>query len=68
MPENPDKYVLDCPECGSHTFTIRGPTIEDAFVHCAECGAEVGQLDEFMMIVETRVERQEQERRKRRSH
>ena len=63
-----DKYVLRCPECGSRTFEIQGPTTENAFVHCAECGAEVGQLNEVMAVIETRIERQELERRKRRSH
>ena len=68
MPPEEDKYVLDCPECGSHTFTMHGTTMEDAVVYCSECGAEAGQLDEFMMIIKTRVDRQIQERRKRRFH
>ena len=66
MPPEEDKYVLNCPECGSRTFTIHGPSTKDAFVHCAKCEAEVGQLDEFMMIIETRKETPE--RRKRRCH
>ena len=68
MTPDEDKYVLICPECGSHAFEIRDASTEDAFVHCVECGAEVGQLDEFMMVIETRVDRQQQERRKHRSH
>ena len=63
MPSDEDKYVLTCPECGSHAFEIQGLRTTEAFVHCAECWAEVGELDEFMMIIETRPETQERQKR-----
>lgn len=62
------KHVLRCPECGSRTFEIHGPTNENASVRCAECAAELGQLDAVLALIETRIERQELERRRRRSH
>ena len=56
MPPNEDKYVFNCPECGSRAFEVHGiSTAEGAYVYCAKCRAEVGQLDEFMMIIETRT-------------
>ena len=67
MPGSEDKFVFTCPECGSRAFEIHDlRTTEGAFVSCAECWAEVGQLDEFMMIIETPTEVLEQ--RKRRSN
>ncbi|HEX2135311.1 MAG TPA: hypothetical protein VHG30_05295 [Microvirga sp.] len=62
------KHVLRCPECGSRTFEIHGPTNENASVRCAECAAELGQLDAVLALIETRIESQELERRRRRSH
>jgi hypothetical protein len=62
------KHVLRCPECGSRTFEIHGPTNDNASVRCAECAAELGQLDAVLALIETRIESQELERRRRRSH
>ncbi len=55
MDPSEDEYLLDCPNCGSHSFAVHDTRTEAAFVYCAACGAEVGQLDEFMMIVRTRL-------------
>ena len=68
MPSEEEKYVLICPECGSRTFEIYDTKAVVAMVHCAECRAEVGHLDEIMAGIEARMERQEQERRKRGFH
>ena len=66
MQKRGETYILQCPACGSRTFEIHGPTTESEVVFCAECGAEVGELDEVMAVIESRV--QDQERRKRQIH
>jgi hypothetical protein len=52
MRRGKDKYVLQCPECGSRVFEIHGPTMKKAVVQCASCDAEIGPLNEFMASVE----------------
>ena len=68
MQSEEEKYVLVCPECGSRTFEVHDPQAVDATVHCAECRAEVGRLDEVMATIEARIERREQKQRRRGFH
>jgi DNA-directed RNA polymerase subunit RPC12/RpoP len=63
-----DEYVLECPLCGSHSFAVNDTTTEDTFVYCADCGAEVGQLDDFINVVKTRLSNRQRERRKQQAH
>ena len=68
MHRDKDKYVLQCPECGSRVFEIHSPARKNAVVQCASCDATIGPLNEFMASVEARIESHEQERRKCRFH
>jgi hypothetical protein len=63
-----DKYLLQCPACGCRAFEIQGPLIETGVVQCVACHAEIGPVDEVLAAVQARIEREEQELRKRRFH
>ena len=68
MHRTKDKYVWQCPACGSRAFEIQGPLIESGVVQCVACHAEICPVDEFLAAAEARIEREDQERRKRRFH
>ena len=59
-----DKLGLQCRECGSRAFVIHGPTIKNDIVLCAECRAEFGSLDEFRVMVEASIKKQNEPRRR----
>ena len=63
-----DKYLLQCPDCGCRAFVTQGPLIETGVVQCVACQAEIGPVDEFLAAAEARIEREQQELRKRRFH
>jgi ribosomal protein L37AE/L43A len=66
MYQRKDKYLLQCPECGSRAFEIQGPLIESGIVQCVACHAEICPVDEFLAAAEALLESAEQELRKRR--
>jgi hypothetical protein len=66
MSRSNDKYLLQCPECGSRAFEIQGPLIESGVVQCVACHAEICPVDEFLAAAEALLESAEQELRKRR--
>ena len=48
-----------CFDCGSHHVEVRGPIVDDALVHCTECGAVVSRWMEFVSSLATRLKQQE---------
>ncbi len=60
--------ILRCADCGSHLIELRGPVTEHALVRCAKCGARTTHWLQFLSDLGARVERQENELRRRRLH
>ncbi len=52
--DNPP-YVLHCPQCGCRRFEVQGPVLGGTTVYCSGCGAEAGELDDLLMIIEERA-------------
>ena len=68
MHRSNDQHLLQCPACGCRAFVIQGPLIETGVVQCANCQGEIGPLDEVLAAAQARIEREEQDLRKRRFH
>jgi DNA-directed RNA polymerase subunit RPC12/RpoP len=64
----PHTPILRCEDCGSSLVELRGPVTDNSLVRCAECGAEAGRWPAFLSDLETRIEKREQEHRRRRLH
>ena len=60
--------ILRCADCGSSLIELRGPVTDRSVVRCAECGAEAGRWPTFLSELESRIEKREQEQRRRRLH
>ena len=58
--------ILRCSDCGSHLIELREPVTDHALVRCAKCGGGASRWVEFLCDLEARIERQRQERRRRR--
>jgi hypothetical protein len=56
MHRDKDK-LLQCRECGSHTFEVRDLVRKKAVVRCAKCHAKIAPLDEFMASIEQEKKR-----------
>jgi len=60
--------ILRCSDCGSSLVELRGPVTDRSVVRCADCGADAGRWPIFLSELESRIERREQEQRRRRLH
>jgi DNA-directed RNA polymerase subunit RPC12/RpoP len=60
--------ILRCADCSSSLIELHGPVTDRSVVRCAECGAEAGRWPTFLSELQTRIEKREQEQRKRRLH
>jgi len=60
--------VLRCSDCGSQLIELRGPVTPQALVRCANCGAAASRWVEFLSDLGARIERRENDIRRRRLH
>jgi hypothetical protein len=68
MSSRHSKFVLRCRECDCRAIEVRGTLVEDSVVLCVDCGTELGRVPDVIAELQTRVERQIDQRRKRRLH